>query len=218
MKNLFRHVKTHVFRGFLALLPLALSFYVLRFLYLTVDQRIARLFERWIGFSIPGFGLLLVLFVLYVLGLIASNWMGRKALGLLDKASARIPLIKTIFLLGRQLGSAFSAPEKQGLKRVVLVEHFRPGVWSIGFVMGQAVEEKTGETMLRLFVPTAPNPTSGFMLIVAESRVRDVNWSVSEAMNTVISGGLLGPDRIQEKSREEGRSPTRSTPGGDISP
>ncbi len=205
MKGFFRHLKTYIFRGFLAFLPLALSFFVLRFLYLTVDQRIARLLERWIGVRIPGLGLLLVLVLLYLLGLIASNWVGRRALGLLDKASSHIPLVKTIFLLGKQLGSAFSAPERQGLKRVVLVEHFRPGVWSIGFVMGRMIEEKTGETMLRLFVPTAPNPTSGFMLIVAESRVKDVDWTVSEAMNTVISGGLLGPDKIEDKSK--GSSP-----------
>lgn len=198
MKNVFRHLKTHVFRGFLALLPLALSFFVLRFLYLTVDQRIARLFERWLGFSIPGFGLILVLLLLYLLGLLASNWLGRAALGFLDRASAHIPLIKTIYLLGKQLGSAFSAPEKKGLKRVVLVEHFRPGVWSIGFVMGAFADGTTGEKMLRLFVPTAPNPTSGFMLIVDERQVRDVAWSVSEAMNIVLSGGLIGPEKISD--------------------
>ncbi len=199
MKKLFRHLKTNIFRGFLAFLPLALSFFILRFLYTAVDQRITRLLERWIGYSIPGLGLLLVLVLLYLLGLLASNWLGRWALGVLDKASSHIPLIKTIYLLGKQLGSAFSAPEKQGLKRVVLVEHFRPGVWSIGFVMGSLIDEKTGGTLLRLFVPTAPNPTSGFMLIVAESQVRDVDWSVPEAMNTVISGGLLGPEKLVEK-------------------
>lgn len=199
MKTIFRHLKTYIFRGFLAFLPLVLSFFVLRFLYTAVDQRVARLLERWIGVRIPGLGLLLVLVLLYVLGLLASNWMGRGALRLLDRASSHIPLVKTIYLLGKQLGSAFSAPEKQGLKRVVLVEHFRPGVWSIGFVMGSLVDEKTGEPLLRLFVPTAPNPTSGFMLIVAEAKVRDVDWSVTEAMNTVISGGLLGPDTIKSK-------------------
>jgi len=199
MKKYFRHLKTHVFRGFLAFLPLALSFFVLRFLYLAVDQRIARLLERWIGIRIPGLGFLLVLLLLYLLGLLASNWLGRWAIGVLDKTSSHIPLIKTIYLLGKQLGSAFSAPEKQGLKRVVLVEHFRPGVWSIGFVMGSMVEEKSGQKLLRLFVPTAPNPTSGFMLIVAESQVKDVAWSVSEAMNIVISGGLLGPESMKSK-------------------
>jgi len=167
-----------------------------------VDQRIARLLERWIGIRIPGLGFVLVLLLLYLLGLLASNWLGRWAFGVLDKASSHIPLIKTIYLLGKQLGSAFSAPEKQGLKRVVLIEHFRPGVWSIGFVMGSLIDDKTGGTMLRLFVPTAPNPTSGFMLIVAESQVRDVDWSVPEAMNTVISGGLLGPEKMNAKKSD----------------
>jgi uncharacterized membrane protein len=200
MTRIFRHLRTHIFRGFLAFLPLALSFFVLRFLYTAVDQRIARLLERWFGVRIPGLGFLLVLIVLYLLGLMASNWMGRWALGVLDKASSHIPLIKTIYLLGRQLGAAFSAPEKQGLKRVVLVEHFKPGVWSIGFVMGSMVDDATGETLLRLFVPTAPNPTSGFMLIVSESKVRDVDWGVPEAMNVVISGGLIGPSNIKADS------------------
>jgi len=201
MKNVFNHLKTHIFRGFLALLPLGLSFFVLRFLYLAVDQRVARLFERSIGFSIPGFGFILVLLVLYLLGLLASNWIGKAALGFLDRASTHIPLVKVIYLLGKQLGSAFSMPEKQGLKRVVLVEQFRPGVWTIGFVMGTSVEEKTGATMLRLFVPTALNPTSGAMLIVAETQVKNVDWGVADAMNTVISGGLIGPETIVEQGK-----------------
>ena len=108
-------------------------------------------------------------------------------------------MVKTIYLLGKQLGAAFSAPEKQGLKRVVLVEHFRPGVWSIGFVMGSMREKDSGRTLLRLFVPTAPNPTSGFMLIVPESQVWDVDWSVPEAMNAVISGGLIGPEQVETR-------------------
>jgi uncharacterized membrane protein len=196
MNRVFKHLRTFVFRGFLALLPLALSYFVLRFLYLAVDQRVARLIEGWIGVNIPGLGFLLVLVILYLLGLAASNWAGRGALSFLDRLSEHIPLVKTIYHLGKQLGNAFAMPEKQGLKRVVLVEQFRPGAWSVGFVMGNMTDAATGEPMLRLFVPTAPNPTAGFMLIIAESKVRDVDWSVAEAMNTVISGGIIGPDKI----------------------
>ncbi len=193
MKNIARHLRTAVGRGLLALLPLALTYYVLRFLYLAIDQKVARLIDRWLGFSIPGLGFILVLAVLYLLGLFVGNWLGRGAFGLLDKLSRHIPLVKTIYKLGRQLGLAFQLPEQKGLKRVVLVEHFRPGVWSIGFVMGTQKDEASGDCLLRLFVPTAPNPTSGFMIICRESQVRDVDWSVPEAMNTVISGGIVEP-------------------------
>ena len=207
MKKLIRHLRTAMVRGFLALLPLALSYFVLRFLYLAVDQKVARLIERWLGFSIPGLGFIIVLAILYLLGLFVVNWAGRGAFGLLERLSKHIPLVKTIYGLGKQLGLAFELPEQKGLKRVVMVEHFRPGVWSIGFVMGTQKDADSGECILRLFVPTAPNPTSGFMIMVKESQVRDVAWSVSEAMNAVISGGIVEPGSIGQDAR---RSPGSS--------
>lgn len=77
-----------------------------------------------------------------------------------------------------------------------MVEHFRPGVWSIGFVTGHIDDKTAGERLLKLFIPQGPNPTSGFMIIVKESQVRELGWSVAEAMNAVISGGLTGPEQI----------------------
>jgi uncharacterized membrane protein len=196
MTSLFKHARTYIFRGLLALLPLWLCYVVLRFLYLAVDQKVAPYLERWMGVKIPGLGFLLVLIVLYLLGLAAGNWVGRRLFALIEKISAHIPLIKTIYHLGQQLGRAFNRPENQGLKRVVLVEQFRPGVWSIGFVTGTMIDRKNGETLLKIFIPTAPNPTAGFMVVVRESQVRDVSWSVSEAMNIVLSGGIVGPDDL----------------------
>ena len=196
MTGVFRHLKTFVFRGFLALLPLALSYLVLRFLYLAVDQRVARLLEKWIGVNIPGLGLLLVLVILYLLGLAASNFVGRRFFAALDALSGRIPLVKSIYHLGKQLVNAFKTPGGGQLKRVVLVEQFRPGVWSVGFVTGQMTDARTGERLVRLFMPQGPNPTSGFMIVVREAEVRPLDWSVPEAMNTVISGGITGPDQI----------------------
>ncbi len=201
MKKIAKHLRAAVMRGFLALLPIALTYYVLRFLYLAVDQRVARLIERQIGFSIPGLGLILVLVILYLLGLFVRNWLGRKVFGLLGYLTRHIPLVKTIYKMGSQLGQAFQVPEQQGLKRVVLVEHFRAGVWSIGFVMGTQKDEVSGDCILRLFVPTAPNPTSGFMIMVRESQVRDVDWSVPAAMNTVISGGIVEPGPVAGDAR-----------------
>jgi uncharacterized membrane protein len=207
MKKLARHLRAAVIRGVLALLPIALTYYVLRFLYLAVDQKVAPFIERWLGVSIPGLGLVLVLVVLYLLGLFVGNWLGRKAFGLLETLTNHIPLVKTIYKMGRQLGQAFQVPEQKGLKRVVLIEQFRTGIWSIGFVMGTQKDEANGKNLLRLFVPTAPNPTTGFMIMVEESKVRDVDWSVPAAMNTVISGGIVGPGPLgSDMPREQGSS------------
>jgi uncharacterized membrane protein len=197
MKDFFKHLRTHIFRGFLAVIPLGLSYLVIRFFYLTFDTRITGIIERFIGFRIPGLGILLVIIFLYLLGLVASNWLGRKAFSLIDLVTARIPLIKTIYTLGKQLAEALSIPGKQAFKRAVMIEHFRPGLWSIGFVTGAVVDKgKPDEKMVKVFIPTAPNPTTGFVVIVKESQLRDLAWTVPEAMNSIISGGIVGPEEI----------------------
>lgn len=196
MKKAARHLRVHIFRGFLALIPIVLSYFVVRFLYLAVDQRVARLLERWLGFKVPGLGIVLVLVVLYLLGLVASNWAGRWVFSVIDRVTTRIPLIKTVYNLGKQLAGALSLPEKQAFKRVVMVEQFRPGLWSVAFVTGEVRDRRTGGTLLKLFIPTAPNPTTGFSVMVPPEAVRDLPWTISEAMNTIISGGIVGPEEI----------------------
>jgi len=197
MKKAFKHVKAHIFRGFLAIIPIILSYFVIKFLYVTIDQRLTSLIARWIGLRIPGLGILLVLIFLYLMGLAASNWMGKKALSILDRASSRIPLIKTVYHLGKQVAEALSLPEKKAFQRVVMVQQFREGVWTIGFVAGTIADrEKTGEKLLKVFVPTAPNPTTGFMIMLKETEVRDLDWTISDAMNAVISGGIISPETI----------------------
>jgi uncharacterized membrane protein len=196
MRGFFKHLRTHIFRGLLAVIPIGLCYLVIRFFYLTVDARITKLIDRWLGFRIPGLGILLVLVSLYLLGLAASNWAGRKAFGLVDLVTTRIPLIKTVYILGKQLADALSLPERGAFNRVVMVEHFRPGVWSVGFVTATLKDHETGEDMVRVFIPTAPNPTSGFVVMLKASQVREVDWSVPEAMNSIISGGMAGPQAI----------------------
>ncbi|MGQ9672467.1 MAG: DUF502 domain-containing protein [Candidatus Aminicenantales bacterium] len=197
MREIFKHLKTHILRGFLAIVPLGLSYLVIRFLYLAIDTRVTKIIDKILGFRIPGLGILLVLVFLYLLGLMASNWLGRRTFALIEGITTRLPLIKTIYTLGKKLAEAISLPEKEAFKRVVMVEHFRPGLWSIGFVTG-VLSSAEGESnkLLKVFIPTAPNPTSGFMVMVRESQVRSLDWTVTEAMNTIISGGMVGPERI----------------------
>jgi len=196
MKGLVKHLRKNIFRGLLAVIPIGLSYLVIRFFYLTVDTRVTKIIDRRLGFRIPGLGILLVLITLYLLGLVASNWAGRKAFGFVDLVTTRIPLIKTVYTLGKQLADALSLPEKGAFKRVVMVEHFRPGVWSVGFVTATLRDQEKGEDMVRVFIPTAPNPTTGFVIILKESQVRNLDWSVAEAMNSIISGGMVGPRHI----------------------
>jgi uncharacterized membrane protein len=198
MKRIFRHLRIFIFRGILAVIPLGLTFFAIRLLYFTVDRRVAELVERRLGFEIPGLGIFLAIVLLYLIGVVASNWVGREFFRGLEMLSGRIPLIKTVYHVGRQLTDALSIPGKQGFKRVVLLESFRPGIWSVGFVTG-VIEDgaNRGENLLKIFIPTAPNPTAGFMILIKESEVRDLSWSVKDAMNMIISGGLVSPEVIE---------------------
>ena len=198
MKSILKHLKSYVFRGLLAVIPLGLTAFAVKILYTTIDKRITGLIEEIIGFSFPGLGVLLLVAVLYFLGLIVSNVLGRQIFGLLDRIANRIPLVKTTYNVGRQLSSTFSLPEKQVFRRAVLVEYLKPGIWTIGFVTGTIVDKSNNdELLLKVFIPTPPNPISGTMVMVKESQTRDPGWSIDEALKAVISGGVIGPTEIR---------------------
>jgi uncharacterized membrane protein len=198
MKRIFKHLKRYIFRGLLAVIPLGLTAFAVKILYTSIDKRITGLIEESIGFSFPGLGVLLLVAALYLLGLIVSNVVGRQLFGLLDKVANRIPLVKTTYSVGRQLSSSFSLPEKQVFRRAVLVEYLTPGIWTIGFVTGTIVDKgRNDEPLLKVFIPTPPNPISGTMVVVRESQTRDPGWSIDEALKAVISGGLISPTEIR---------------------
>ena len=198
MKSLFRHIRAYIFRGLLAIVPLALSFFSLKILYAGIDKRVTLMIEKYLGFTFPGLGVLLVLVTLYVLGLVASNVIGRQIFGFVEGIANRIPLVKTTYQVGRQLAVTLSLPQRQVFKRAVLVEYLKPGMWTIGFVTGTIIDKNNnGETLLKVFVPTPPNPTSGTMVAVKESQTRDPGWSIEEALKSVISAGVIGPTEIR---------------------
>jgi uncharacterized membrane protein len=200
MKGIFRHVRTYTFRGLLAIVPLALSFFSVKILYTVIDKRVTLLIENYLGFTFPGLGVLLVLASLYLLGLIASNVVGRQLFGLVERIANGIPLVKNVYQVGRQLATSLSLPGTQIFKRAVLVEYLKPGIWTIGFVTGKIIDNThDGEMLLKVFVPTPPNPTSGTMVAVRESETRDPGWSVEEALKSVISAGVIGPTEIKQR-------------------
>lgn len=197
MKSVFAHLRKFIFRGFLAVIPLFLTYLLIRFIYLSIDKQVVDLIAKLIGFRIPGLGIILIILLFYLLGLVASNWFGRRIFNFIERLTRRIPLIGTTYQVGKQLETTLTLQEKQIFKRAVLVEYLKPGIWTIGFVTGEIRDRKNfEEKLLKVFIPTPPNPTSGTMVLVRESQVRDPGWTVKEALNAVISGGILGPENI----------------------
>jgi uncharacterized membrane protein len=214
MKTLLKHLKTYILRGLLAIIPLALTAFAVNLLYTVIDKRITGVVEKFIGFSFPGFGVILLLVTLYLLGLIVSNVIGRQFFRLVEGIAKRIPLVKTTYNVGRQLSSTLSLPEKQVFKRAVLVEYLKPGMWTIGFVTGTLIERSNNdEVLLKVFIPTPPNPISGTMIVVRESQTRDPGWTIEEALKAVISGGVISPKEIKKMAEDKGMEQLNRMPG-----
>lgn len=207
MRAVFRHIRSYVIRGVIASIPFVLTFLVVRFLYVTIDARIIVLVKRIIGdetlslrILFPGLGILLLLAVLYIFGIIASNVVGRQFFVMIERLTRYIPFIRTTYQVGKQLSATLSLPDKELLKRPVLVEYLKPGIWTTGFVTGSIIDKNNrDEKLLKVFVPTPPNPTSGVMVIVKESQTRDPGWTIEEAFRMVISAGIIGPEEIDSR-------------------
>ncbi|MDY6855066.1 MAG: DUF502 domain-containing protein [Thermodesulfobacteriota bacterium] len=198
MKIFVSHLKKHIFRGLVAIIPLALTYFAIMFLYSTIDQRIVGIIRNIFGFSFPGLGIFLLLILLYILGIIVSNVVGKQIFKLLEKITDRIPLIRTTYKVGQQLGVTLSLPEKNIFKKAVLVEYLKPGIWTVGFITGIIIDRSSNnEKLFKVFVPTPPNPTSGTMVIVREAETRDPGWSIEEALYAILSAGIIGPEELR---------------------
>ncbi len=198
MGKMIKHIRMFIFRGLLASIPFALSIFAVHFFYSSIDQRVLDLIDEQVGIRFPGLGILLLLVVLYVLGFITSNVIGKRILGWVEQLTARIPLVKTTYQIGKQVSETFSLPERQVFQKAILVECVKPGIWTVGFVTGKVVDQVNGgEIFLKVYVPTPPNPASGNVLLVREQDTRNPGWTIEEALKMVISAGVIGPKELK---------------------
>ncbi len=196
MKHFFQHIRMHVFRGLLAIIPLLLCYFAIQLLYVLIDQKILGFINNFFAVrQIPGLGILLLLIALYFIGLVVSNILGRRALRLFESITEKIPFIKTIYGVGKQLSQGLSVAdgEKQAFQKAVLVRISKDGLWVPAFVTGSIKNHATGEEFLLLLVPTAPTPASGFVFVVKASETVDPGWSVEECLKAVVSVGIITP-------------------------
>lgn len=197
MKKIGLHIRQYILRGLLALVPIMLTVFAVYFLYTAVDKRVVNLIDHYTGISFPGLGILFVLIVLYIVGAITSNFVGKQVFHFFEKIMDKIPLLKSTYQVGKQISSTLSLPERQVFKKAVIVEYLKPGMYTIGFVTGTIIDHlNNDEKLIKVYIPTPPNPTSGTMVLVRESQTRDPGWSIEEAMKAVISGGIIGPTEL----------------------
>ena len=205
MKRLRRYLLT----GIVVTLPSLVTVWLLYKIVATVDNVLDPIQNRIFGFNIPGLGFTVVLLLLLAAGAVGGNYLGRKLVGLYHVLVVRVPLAGKIYRAVQQILDVFLRDNTQSFKSVVSFEYPRPGIWVLGFVSGTTPAGWTsaapGERLLNVFVPTSPNPTSGFMLLVPERDLRIVALSVEDAIKVIISGGAyvpgaaLGPPRSQSQ-------------------
>ena len=184
--------KRITFAGLFAIVPLALTFYIIKIIIVFLDQLTAPIMAR-INLEIPGFGLILTLLIIFALGIFVTNVLGRRLFSWGERLISSIPLVKNIYNTLKQITNAFSGATKtENYQRVIYIQYPRKELWTISFVTGDSVD-KSGEEYYHVFVPTTPNPTSGVFIIVPKKDAIEADLTVEEGLKAVISGGLLAP-------------------------
>ena len=184
--------KRITFAGLFAIVPLALTFYIIKIIIVFLDQLTAPIMAR-INLEIPGFGLILTLLIIFALGVFVTNVLGRRLFSWGERLISSIPLVKNIYNTLKQITNAFSGATKtENYQRVIYIQYPRKELWTISFVTGDSVD-KSGEEYYHVFVPTTPNPTSGVFIIIPKKDAIEADLTVEEGLKAVISGGLLAP-------------------------
>ena len=194
-------MKRQFITGLLLWLPIWAVFIVIRFIFDIFDGFVVMLPNRfqpesWLGFSFPGLGLIVVLLIVWLTGALTANAIGKWVVGLWEKMLNKIPLVRTIYSAVQQLLSAFIKPKGDSFRQVVLVEYPRRDSWSMGFLTGPATQanETDDDNKVSIFIPTTPNPTSGFLIFVPKDEVRVLKTSVEDAFRMIVSLGVVQPD------------------------
>jgi len=198
MKNAIKKI---FLTGLAATVPISVTIYVLFITVRMMDnliQIIPPRFhpDRFLPFHIPGLGIIFTILFIFVVGLITRSYLGNKFVGLGEWFVDKIPFVRSIYKAVKQFIEALFGDKSMSFRRVVLIEYPRPGIYCIAFVTGIAkgeVQKKTAGTVLNLFVPTTPNPTSGFYLMIPECDVVNLNMTVEDAFTLIISGGMISP-------------------------
>ncbi len=196
MNSTLLHLRRYIVTGSLAVIPLFLVYLVVRFIYLFIDQNVMNLIDNFIGMRIPGLGLLITVLILYLVGLFSRNMFGKWVFTIFERITQKIPIIGTTYQVGKQISNTLSLPEKQVFKKVVLVNYLKEDIYTIGFITGSLNVKETEELLYKVFIPTPPNPTTGFIVIVKATEVLDPGWTIDEGIRTVISAGIIGPQDI----------------------
>lgn len=215
-------MKRYLIAGLLVWVPLGVTVMVIKLLVGMMDRSLLLLPEPYrpdnlLGFHIPGLGVVLTTIIVLVTGMVVANLFGRKLVKLWESMLAQIPLVRTIYTGVKQVLETVFSSSGQSFRKVLLVEYPRRGLWTLAFqsstVAGEA-QTKTGRKVVNVFIPTTPNPTSGFFIMVPSDDVVELDMSVDDGLKMIISAGVVvpewTPDTLPDGTKPAARADTDS--------
>ena len=194
-------VKNYLLTGLIVVVPTTITIYIIQGLIGVMDDFLSFLPKKYhpdtlMGFHLPGLGLVMVTLLVFVIGLLAHNYIGKKLGKFWELLVNRIPVVRNLYQALKQLTEAIFSREGRHFKQVVMLEFPRLGLYSLGFLSGPARGElrtPSGQAMMNIFIPCTPNPTTGYYVIVPEKDLIFLEMSVEEAFKVIVSGGLISP-------------------------
>jgi len=215
--SLWSRLRAYFFAGILITAPISLTIYLAWLFISFVDDWVFSLLppdynpESYLPFFIPGVGLLLALVGLTVIGALTAGILGRAAHNIIEAVLNRVPVIRSLYSAIKQIMETVLANKSSAFRECVLIEYPRKGIWTLGFITGVSqgeVQEVTEDTVINVFVPTTPNPTSGFLLFVPERDVIRLQMPIEDGLKLVISGGIVTPPSPKAQLEAAPVSPT----------
>ncbi|MEE9288860.1 MAG: DUF502 domain-containing protein [Bacteroidota bacterium] len=193
-------LRTSFVRGIVIVIPVMLTFWILRVFYRVIDGTLTPTLERILGLRIPGLGFVVAILIVFLIGLASRAFIGKQILAWMDEVMKSIPLVRTIYSASKDLIRAFSLGSKgKAFRKVLVIEYPRKGLYTVAFVTNEVVVESSkgaSEPMYNVYVPNPPNPTSGVFLLVPKLEAIEMQLSIEEAMKLVLSGGIVSPSKL----------------------
>jgi uncharacterized membrane protein len=196
-EGVMRRLRRYFTAGILVSIPLGATIIILVWIFNAIDNLLEPLIVHIWGHDVPGIGFGVTVVLIFIVGVIASNVLGKRLIYFGESLLSRIPIFKQLYNSIKHIVDSFSAPEKTGFLQVVLVEFPRKGMKTIAFVTNESTD-KSGKKMLNVLVPNSPNPMSGFLEIVKEEEVIRTKVSVDQALQMIVSAGRMTPKGVSE--------------------
>lgn len=182
--------------GVVSLLPITITLYILQQVFIFMDSIPARFLEAVFGMRIPGLGFILTLALVFLFGLLTQKVAGGAVRNMLHNLLLRVPIVSTVYGPLKQLIDSFVGERSEAFREVVLIEYPRPGIRSVAFVTSRktgAPQRAAGQDLVNVFIPTTPNPTSGFYLLIPPEEIVPLDMSVEEGLRLIVSAGMIYP-------------------------